>query len=97
MFYRCYELSAAPVALPALTAADGSYQSMFESCKFTTAPLLCATSINNGCNRWMLNHIGSLSSLSVNFTSWSGTNWVENITGFGEFHCPSALGMDGTI
>lgn len=70
---------------------------MFERCEFTTAPLLCATSISNGVNRWMLNHCHNLSSLSVNFTSWTGSNWVENITGFGEFHCPSALGMNDTI
>lgn len=97
MFYNCYYLSAAPAVLPALSAASQSYQSMFESCKFTTAPLLCTTNISNNCNRWMFNHIRSLSSLSVNFTSWNNSTWVENITGFGEFHCPSALGMDGTI
>lgn len=98
MFYECTSLIVAPVVLPATALIDNSYKSMFERCAFTTAPLLCATSIASNSISYMLNHCSNLSSISVNWTSWNGTNnWVENVTGFGEFHCTSALGTDETI
>lgn len=95
MFEGC-SITTAP-ALPATTLATNCYQYMFNGCKkLTAAPALPAMTLAADCYRFMFYGCSNLSSIEVNFASWTTytnatTNWVLSVASSGTFTKPSAL------
>lgn len=96
LFSYCSSLTTAP-ALPATTLATNCYQYMFNGCKkLTAAPALPAMTLAADCYRFMFYGCSNLSSIEVNFASWTTytnatTNWVLSVASSGTFTKPSAL------
>lgn len=95
MFQGCTSLTTAP-DLPATTLNQYCYSSMFRGCtSLTTAPDLPATTLAGYCYNGMFFGCTSLNYIEVNFSAYTPTtattNWVSDIDGSGEFHCPAAL------
>lgn len=75
---------------------------LFEGCEsLTTAPVLPAATLEGGCYREMFYGCKKLNSVTVKFTSLTGsyvtTNWLYDVAETRTFTCPSGLQAAGTI
>ena len=98
LFYQCSSLVTAP-QLRATELSRSSYDAIFCWCtSLQIVPEILATTLAPGCFAFAFQHCHVLSSLTVNFTSFTGTDyWIEDTSSSGTFYCPTALGTNETI
>lgn len=106
MFSECTSLSSADIVLSATGIAGiGAYEAMFYDCSaLTSAPYFKDTSLTAGTGysyKEMFRNCSRLAQISVSLTAWPTNNgcdnWVNNVSSYGTFYCPTALGTNATI
>lgn len=107
MFWDCTALSSAgEMVLSSIGIAKvGQYGSCFIGCtSLTSAPYFRETSLTSG--GWsyfeMFKGCSKLAQISVSLTAWPSVStgcqdWVNNVSSYGTFYCPTALGTNATI
>ena len=89
MFANCYQLTAAPKKLNAVTLSGYCYEFMFQGCAaLREAPELPASTLVTSCYTLMFDGCSSLNSIRCNADSFSNeaSNWVRGVASSGTFY-----------
>lgn len=97
MFKECWNLTTAPDLSGVTSVKSNGMVRMFDTCvRLTSVDLSSVTSVGESGMDHMFINCRNLAEIRVGWSTWPTaiyalTNWVENVSPTGTFHCPPGL------